>query len=72
MRQGTECAHVASLRDKAEDAVVLLVEGTHVCRGLALRGDELARECLLCDLRQVAEAKTGITAISIPMRRRRE
>jgi hypothetical protein len=50
-------AHITRLRDKAEDAVVLLVEGPHVCRFLAARGSELACECLLCDLRQVAEAK---------------
>jgi regulator of replication initiation timing len=56
-RRQRKYAHIAGLRDKAENAVVLLIEGPHVCRCLAFRGDELTRECLFCDLRQVAEAK---------------
>ena len=56
-RWGTGYAHIAHLRDKAEYTVVLLVEGPHICCFLATRGSELAREGLLRDLRQVAEAK---------------
>jgi len=48
--------HVTSLRDKAEDAAVLLVEGPHVRGGSAGRGSQLADERLLCDLRQIAKA----------------
>jgi hypothetical protein len=50
----------------------LLVEGSHICCCLAARGNEFTRECLLCDLRQIAEAKKGhVTIISIPKQARR-
>jgi hypothetical protein len=48
--------HVTGLRDKAEYAAVLLVEGPHVCSGSAIRGGNFAGERLLCDLRQIAKA----------------
>jgi len=48
--------HVAGLRDKAEDAVMLLVEGSHVRGSSAVRGGELAGERLLRDLWQIAIA----------------
>ena len=48
--------HVAGLRDKAEDAAVLLVEGSHVRGSIAVCGGELAGERLLRDLWQIAKA----------------
>jgi hypothetical protein len=48
--------HVAGLRDKAEDATALLVEGPHVPGSSAVRGRELAGERLLRDLWQIAIA----------------
>ena len=48
--------HVAGLRDKAEDAAVLLAEGSNVHGNSAARGGELAGERLLRDLWQVAKA----------------
>ena len=49
-------AHVAGLRNKAEDATVLLAEGPHVPGSSPVRGRELAGERLLRDLRQIAIA----------------
>ena len=48
--------HVAGLRDKAEDAAVLLVEGSNVHHSSAVCGGELVGEHLLHDLWQIAKA----------------